>query len=169
MLRNTSEKDKINENKDTLPHAVAPDRRIRLCRGSDIGRYIWTYSPSGSIELPIIVLPLASGKCGSNLDRRLYDDGRLTITGTGAKITVKGKTHTVVIKGDIDGDGKISAADYIRVRKYIIRITKPDGSALLAAHTSTDVSKQVSTADYIAIRMHILTRTSLGTTGIWLS
>ena len=73
-----------------------------------------TYSPSGSIELPIIVLPLASGKCGSNLNRRLYDDGRLTITGSGAKITV-------------------------------------------------------SAADYIAIRMHILTRTSLGTTGIWLS
>ena len=71
-----------------------------------------TYSASGSIELPIIVLPLASGKCGSNLNRRLYDDGRLT--GTGAKITV-------------------------------------------------------SAADYIAIRMHILTRTSLGTTGIWLS
>ena len=114
-------------------------------------------------------LPLASGKCGSNLNRRLYDDGRLTITGTGAKITVKGKTYTVVIKGDIDGDGKISAADYIRVRKHILRITKPDGSALLAAHTSTDVSKQVSAADYIAIRMHILTRTSLGTTGIWLS
>ncbi len=40
MLRNTSEKDKINENKDTMPHAVAPDRRIRLCRGSDIGWYI---------------------------------------------------------------------------------------------------------------------------------
>ena len=111
-------------------------------------------------------LPLTSGKCGSNLNWRLYDDGRLTITGTGAKITVKSKTYTVVIKGDIDGDGKISAADYIRVRKHIIRITKPDGSALLAAHTSTDVSKQVSTADYIAIRMHILTRTSLGTTGI---
>ncbi|MDY2743059.1 MAG: hypothetical protein SOV18_04210 [Eubacteriales bacterium] len=73
-----------------------------------------TYSPSGSIELPIIVLPLASGKCGSNLNRRLYDDGRLNITGTGAKITV-------------------------------------------------------SAADCIAIRMHILTRTSLGTTGIWLS
>lgn len=59
-------------------------------------------------------LPLASGKCGSNLNRRLYDDGRLTGTGTGAKITV-------------------------------------------------------SAADCIAIRMHILTRTSLGTTGIWLS
>ena len=73
-----------------------------------------TYSPSGSIELPIIVLPLASGKCGSNLNRRLYDDGRLTGTGTGAKITV-------------------------------------------------------SAADCIAIRMHILTRTALGTTGIWLS
>lgn len=91
------------------------------------------------------------------------------LIGTDAKITVKGKTYTVVIKGDIDGDGKISAADYIRVRKHILRITKPDGSALLAAHTSTDVSKQVSAADYIAIRMHILTRTSLGTTGIWLS
>ena len=66
-----------------------------------------------------------------------------------------------MIKGDIDGDGKISAADYIRVRKHILRITKLDGAALLAAHASTDVSKQVSAADYIAIRMHILKKKPL--------
>ncbi len=83
------------------------------------------------------------------------------LIGTGTKITVKGKTYTVVIKGDIDGDGKISAADYIRVRKHILRITKLDGAALLAAHASTDVSKQVSAADYIAIRMHILKKKPL--------
>lgn len=65
-----------------------------------------TYSSSGSIELPIIVLPLASGKCGSNLNRRLYDDGRLTGTGTGtgAKITV-------------------SAADCIAIRMHILTHT----------------------------------------------
>ena len=47
-------------------------------------------------------LPLASGKCGSNLNRRLYDDGRLT--GTGAKITV-------------------SAADCIAIRMHILTHT----------------------------------------------
>ena len=78
------------------------------------------------------------------------------LVGTGTKVVVGGKEYTVIIKGDIDGDGKITATDYIRVRLHILKRIRLDGEKLLAAHASTEISKNVSAADYIAIRLHIL-------------
>ena len=78
------------------------------------------------------------------------------LIGTGTKVVVGGKEYTVIIKGDIDGDGKITATDYIRVRLHILKRIRLDGEKLLAAHASTEISKNVSAADYIAIRLHIL-------------
>ena len=78
------------------------------------------------------------------------------LIGTGTQVVVNGKKYTVIIKGDIDGDGKITATDYIRVRLHILKRIRLDGEKLLAAHTSTEISKNVSAADYIAIRLHIL-------------
>ena len=78
------------------------------------------------------------------------------LVGTGTKVVVGGKEYTVIIKGDIDGDGKITATDYIRVRLHILKRIRLDGEKLLAAHASTEIGKNVSAADYIAIRLHIL-------------
>ena len=78
------------------------------------------------------------------------------LVGTGTKVVVGGKEYTVIIKGDTDGDGKITATDYIRVRLHILKRIRLDGEKLLAAHASTEIGKNVSAADYIAIRLHIL-------------
>ena len=78
------------------------------------------------------------------------------LVGTGTKVVVSGKKYTVIIKGDTDGDGKITATDYIRVRLHILKRIRLDGEKLLAAHASTEIGKNVSAADYIAIRLHIL-------------
>ena len=78
------------------------------------------------------------------------------LVGTGTKVVVGDKEYTIIIKGDIDGDGKITATDYIRVRLHILKRIRLDGEKLLAAHASTEISKNVSAADYIAIRLHIL-------------
>ena len=78
------------------------------------------------------------------------------LVGTGTQVVVGGKEYTVIIKGDTDGDGKITATDYIRVRLHILKRIRLDGEKLLAAHASTEIGKNVSAADYIAIRLHIL-------------
>ena len=78
------------------------------------------------------------------------------LIGTGTQVVVGGKKYTVIIKGDTDGDGKITATDYIRVRLHILKRIRLDGEKLLAAHASTEIGKNVSAADYIAIRLHIL-------------
>ena len=78
------------------------------------------------------------------------------LVGTGTTISINGKIYTVVIKGDINGDGKITAADYVKVRMHILKRISLDGAELLASHVITGNSKPVSAADYIAIRRHIL-------------
>ena len=40
--------------------------------------------------------------------------------GTGAKVTIEGKTYTVVKLGDVSGDGIVDAKDALRVLKSVI-------------------------------------------------
>ena len=64
-----------------------------------------------------------------------------------------------VIKGDIDGDGKVTATDYIKVRLAVLnRIELKD--AYLYAAITTGGSK-VTAKDYTAIRLHVIGKTSL--------
>lgn len=63
-------------------------------------------------------------------------------------------TYTVVIKGDVNGDGRIFATDYVKIRKHIME--KPDlqGAYLLAADVNND--NLVYATDYVRIRNYIM-------------
>ena len=111
-----------------------------------IGGYIYGLNPETTIE----ALKKALGK------DIVVNGAKNGLVGTGTQVVVGGKEYTVIIKGDIDGDGKITATDYIRVRLHILKRIRLDGEKLLAAHASTEIGKNVSAADYIAIRLHIL-------------
>ena len=75
---------------------------------------------------------------------------------TGTRVTVDGKTYTVIIRGDTNGDGKISAADYMAIRQHLLKIKTLDGVALKAAHITTTEDKSINASDYISARLHIL-------------
>lgn len=111
-----------------------------------IGGYIYGLNPETTVDA-----------LKESLDKGIVVNGAKNgLIGTGTKVVVGGKEYTVIIKGDIDGDGKITATDYIKVRLHILKRIRLDGEKLLAAHASTEISKNVSAADYIAIRLHIL-------------
>jgi beta-N-acetylglucosaminidase len=57
-------------------------------------------------------------------------------TGDQVRITVSGntQTYTVVIYGDVNGDGRISALDLLRVQKHLIGSIKLTGAYLTAAN-----------------------------------
>lgn len=74
--------------------------------------------------------------------------------GTGAKVTVNGDVYTVVLYGDLNGDGAINPADYIIVRKALLKIVELDDIQTVAA-IGPKASKVTSTT-YIQIRQHIL-------------
>lgn len=77
---------------------------------------------------------------------------------TGDKITVasgsESKTYTVVIYGDVNGDGKISSLDYVKVKNMIMGTTSLSGAYKLAADVNKDGS--VKATDYVKIKNHIM-------------
>ena len=82
------------------------------------------------------------------------------IIGTGTTVNIKDgdgnivATYTVVIYGDVTGDGKISPADYVRVKNKIIGNEKVEGCFETASDVTGD--SNISPADYVKIKNHIL-------------
>jgi hypothetical protein len=71
------------------------------------------------------------------------------------KVTANGTTYfNVVVRGDINGDGKISAIDYSKVKAHILNTSKLSGAYSLAADTSKD--GKISAIDYSKVKAHIL-------------
>lgn len=80
------------------------------------------------------------------------------IIGTGARVAViaGGKetdSATVVIKGDINGDGSITSADYVLIAKHIKSTASLTGAFALACDIDGDSTS--SAADYIALRKNL--------------
>ena len=82
--------------------------------------------------------------------------------GTNSLILVKYKTatiatFTVVVRGDVSADAKISALDYVAIRNHIM--TSPlitDNILKIAADYNGD--EKISALDYVGIRNHIMSK-----------
>lgn len=77
---------------------------------------------------------------------------------TGDKITITNNNQTttfiVSVKGDVNGDGKISISDYAKVKSHILGISKVSNEYLKAADANGD--GKISISDYAKIKSHIL-------------
>lgn len=75
--------------------------------------------------------------------------------GTGSQIVYKdGTVHTVVIYGDLTGDGVVNSADLLRMRQYLLGQVKLSGAYLESAKTNHGTN--VNSADLLKIRQHLL-------------
>ncbi len=92
----------------------------------------------------------------------LYDSAGQKMTsgvvGTGCtlKLNVGGDltAYTVLIRGDVDGDGSIGAVDLLMVRKNILGRYTLKGACLLAADADRDSG--IGAVDLLMVRKHIL-------------
>ena len=79
---------------------------------------------------------------------------------TGDKVTIGGsdgnKVYTAIIYGDVNGDGKISAVDYVSVKNQILKENAINGIYLKSADVNKD--GKVSAVDYVTIKNQILGR-----------
>lgn len=77
---------------------------------------------------------------------------------TGYKVIIEvgneNKEFEVVIYGDNNGDGKISAVDYVRIKNYIMGNLKLDGVYSKAADVNKD--GKISAVDYVNIKNYIM-------------
>lgn len=82
----------------------------------------------------------------------LIGTGMITKIYKGADVVA---TFVNVIRGDVSGDGKVTSADYILIRKHIMETELINASAFKGA---ADVNKdsKITSADYILIRKYIM-------------
>lgn len=86
------------------------------------------------------------------------NENNLEILGTGDIITVTSgsttETYTVVIKGDVSGDGKVKAYDYAKIKQYLMGSGSLDNAYKEAADYNND--NAVKAYDYKLIKDYIM-------------
>lgn len=80
------------------------------------------------------------------------------LIGTGYIITISNgkveETFRFVLAGDVNGDAKITAVDYVRVKNHIMETSGLDGAYKLAADVNKD--NNISAVDYVNIKNYIM-------------
>ncbi len=83
----------------------------------------------------------------------LGDSEKIT---TGTKIKFKsGEEYTIVLYGDLTGDGDVDSADLLRMRQQLLGKVSLSGEYLEAAHVY-NTSGKVDSADLLQLRRHLL-------------
>lgn len=77
-----------------------------------------------------------------------------SVFGTGAKISLEGKTYNLVMLGDVNGDGKVKATDYVLIKNYIMNGSKMNEIQQKAADVNKD--GKVKATDYVLIKNYIM-------------
>lgn len=62
--------------------------------------------------------------------------------------------YTVVVKGDVNGDGAIYATDYVKIKNHIMGKAKLEGAYLKAADINND--NNIYATDYVRIKNYIM-------------
>lgn len=79
--------------------------------------------------------------------------------GTGYTLTLKDKTYTVVVIGDVNGDSKVGSADYVRIKNYMLNKVKLTDEQKIAADANND--SKVGSADYVRIKNFMLNKANI--------
>ncbi|MBQ3080962.1 MAG: C39 family peptidase [Clostridia bacterium] len=67
--------------------------------------------------------------------------------------TASSDTYTIIVAGDVDGDGQVGTSDYIATSGYIKSVTSLDANAEKAADTNGDGT--VSSTDYVTMGTYL--------------
>jgi hypothetical protein len=79
---------------------------------------------------------------------------KYTKISTGAEISYNSERMTVVIYGDLNGDGDIDSADLLKMRQHLLGKSKLNGAYKEAG--SVTHSSTIDSADLLRMRQHLL-------------
>ena len=89
---------------------------------------------------------------------KLNQDKQSGVVATGDKVIItigsETKEYEIVIYGDVNGDGKIKATDYVLIKNKIMGSITLSGAYLEAA--DVDHNGQVKATDYVKIKNMIM-------------
>jgi hypothetical protein len=122
------------------------------------GTYINNFTPSAGFKVSDIKTEVKFGK----FTDYLFKNGLITLNdtdsaGTGTTIEISypvNTNYTVIIYGDVTGDGNVSIGDLARIKQDLLRSDVLSG----AYRISADVTRNslVSVSDLIMIKKHLL-------------
>lgn len=76
--------------------------------------------------------------------------------GTGMKLKAGTDTYTVVVTGDIDGDGSVNSLDLLLLKRCILGLQPLSGAAAAAANIDRDAAANVNSTDLLKLKRYIL-------------
>ena len=79
--------------------------------------------------------------------------------GTGYTVKIGGTTYTVVKKGDVDSDARVTSADYVKIKNYIMGNNSLSNVSKNGADVDGD--GKVTSADYVKIKNYIMGKTKI--------
>ena len=125
-----------------------------------VGENISSVTISGT---PVASTSRISGTGTINLN---YGTNMVTINCTAENQSVRTYTLNIVrqgsasgIRGDVDGDGSITLADWVAIKRHILNYAPLTGTSAQAADVDGDGS--ITLADWVAVKRHILGYESL--------
>ena len=102
------------------------------------------------------VLSKSSSAIIKNASGKTVTSGNI---GTGYTIEIGGTTYTVVKKGDVNGDGKSTSSDYVKIKNYIMGSNSLSNVAKSGADVNGD--GKVSSSDYVKVKNYIMGKGSI--------
>lgn len=161
--------------------AISSSTELSLYRDANTAKRIYTSGVVGSgkkgylYDYPVLVLetsgsyykvqsdmPLNSDRTSRNV-AGTYDFNRdvvyaqtkyLSMVSSGGTNTPPSNNTTTYLPGDVNGDGKVSALDYMRIKNHIMGTSPLTGDTLARADVNGD--GKVSALDYMKIKNHIM-------------
>lgn len=79
--------------------------------------------------------------------------------GTGGKVIIDGTMYVAIKLGDVTGDGKLKASDYVLIKNYIMNGTNFSDLQSLAADVNKDGA--IKASDYVLIKNYIMNGTKI--------
>lgn len=122
------------------------------------GEYIYGYEVGTEVNKIITSITAKESKATVDYVNKNNEEKKSGVIASGDKLTIKTdreeKTYTMVIYGDVNGDGKIAASDYVAIKNHIMDIKKLSTFEEKCADVNRD--NKVAASDYVAIKNHIM-------------
>ena len=100
----------------------------------------------------------------NKLGKDITFDTKTTIISTGTIIKRGNESYTVVIKGDLSGDGKINSSDLLQMRNYLLEVNSLSGAYKKAG--MIDSSNDIKSLDLLRLRQYLLGDYKLSQKGV---
>ena len=97
-----------------------------------------------------IIASVGNNAVIENKYNETFDLQSNAFVGTGCTVEINGKKYTIAVKGDVNGDGIISTADFQTVLRSLQHLKKLSGAFFVAA--DVDGNGTLNTADYLKIK-----------------